>query len=354
MPLRAQVEGVWLNAALLSKPEWDALKARSIRMPCCEAPAYRRTSSLGTRHFVHSSGTHCGSPGESAEHLAAKAEIVSACRGLGWEVQSEFASENWRADVYATRGRHRVAFEIQWSPQTIEETRARHAAYGDVKCCWLFRKLPRALGSNRRARPTPERDLPIFELLASDCEFRVVIDHTQLPLRDFVEARLERRIRFFERRHYTIREVELITCAVGCWNCGTEYDVFYTRRFLRSDCGAEYVETWDPFDYDDPYGAFYNSSILKQLFACRAQDLRISVKRRWSNTMNEFYWSFGCPRCDAIFGAHFFRDIEADAENENVAPLCSQKVRCSKFDSDPHWCLPEHGSFCSVPLVPKE
>ena len=124
MPLRAQVDGRWLNAAILSDTEWQELKgSRSLRMPCCGMPAYGRTSRLGTRHFYHAPGSHCGAEGESAEHLAAKAEIARACNELGWEAFSEFAGNNWRADVYATRGRHRVAFEIQWSRQSIEVTR---------------------------------------------------------------------------------------------------------------------------------------------------------------------------------------------------------------------------------------
>ena len=110
MPLRAQLDGTSVNAALLSDTQWQALKrSQELRMPCCDAPAYRRTSRLGTRHFAHSPGGYCGAEGEPAEHLAAKAEIVRACIQLGWDALSEFATGNWRADVYATRGRHRVA-----------------------------------------------------------------------------------------------------------------------------------------------------------------------------------------------------------------------------------------------------
>jgi len=71
MPLRAQLDGNSINAALLTETQWEALKgSRSLRMPCCHALAYRRTSRLGTRHFAHSPGSHCGAEGESAEHLA--------------------------------------------------------------------------------------------------------------------------------------------------------------------------------------------------------------------------------------------------------------------------------------------
>jgi len=356
MPLKAKLDGVWINAALLSEAEWLALRvSRSILMPCCGKRAYQRRSRLDTRHFVHSPGSHCGSPGESAEHLAAKAEIVRVCRDLGWDVQSEFAGENWRADIYATKTRHRIAFEVQWSPQSFEVTRERHSAYGDeVKCCWLFRKLPSP--ARRPAKRDPnlaaaEARLPMFELSLSDSGFLVTLDRTRLPLSEFVRARLERRIRFCANRHYTSREIQLVTSVVCCWHCGTEYDVFLTRRFLRSECGVECAEAdWDTYDDDDPCGARYNWSLLKEHFSSQTQHLRTSVKRRWSNKMKEFYWSFGCPSCDAIFGARFFRDVEADAEDSNIALLCSQQVGCSELDPDAHWCFPQNGKFCGTSL----
>jgi len=33
---------------------------------------------------------------------------------------SEYVGNQWRADVYAKRGRYRLAFEIQWSKQTLQ------------------------------------------------------------------------------------------------------------------------------------------------------------------------------------------------------------------------------------------
>jgi competence CoiA-like predicted nuclease len=113
MPLRAQLDGNSINAALLSETQWEGLKgSRSLRMPCCDALAYRRTSRLETRHFAKSPGSHCGAEEESAEHLAAKAEIVRGCHELKWDAISEYVGDQWRADVYAMRGRHHLAFEI--------------------------------------------------------------------------------------------------------------------------------------------------------------------------------------------------------------------------------------------------
>ena len=354
MPLRAQVGGVWVNAGLLCDAEWQALKrSRSLRMPCCDARGHARTSRLGTRHFVHSPGSHCGGEGESPEHLAAKAEIVRACHEVGWDVQSEFAGDKWRADVYATRGRHRVAFEVQWSPQTLEVTRERQAAYGtDVKCCWLFNEIPLPMGrrwnGNEPGLPT-ERDLPMFDLSLSAAGFTVKIDCVTMDLRDFVQARLERRIRFCEQRHYALARVEVVVHSSPCLNCGSQYDVLHTRRILRSYCGAQLVET-DPGDIvsseDDPHSARRNWRVVQSLFPSEAKQLRVSIKRRFSSVIKRSYWCFGCPECDWFLGNHFFTEtmmMEADGES----PFCSKDVPHSERQSDSHWCFSRNSSFCA-------
>lgn len=357
MPLRAQIDGHPINAALLSNAEWQALKgSRSLQMPCCGAPAYRRTSRLGTRHFSHSPGQHCGTDGESAEHLAAKAEIVRACDELGWEADSEVVGDGWRADVLACRERHRLAFEIQWSRQTLELTRQRQATYGhDVKCCWLFRALPPAKRIAKGRQPDQgaiaEQSLAMFRLSRRDEEFLVTVDAKLVPLREFVRARLQRRIRFARCRNYLSHELQVVAPEVPCWRCGCHYHVLYTRWNLRSDCGAELSLT-DPGDARvpddrDPYSAKFNMRLLKEHFPTRIPELHIKLDWRWSQTIGgRSYWCFCCPHCMAFLGSHCFLFTVADAGGYELPPLCSKELPCFERWPQSHWCFPANGRFC--------
>lgn len=348
MPLRAQVDGISVNAALLSDAEWQALKAsRSLRMPCCDTRGYQRTSRLGIRHFVHSPGSHCGAEGESSEHLAAKAEIVRACHEVGWDVQSEFAGDKWRADVYATRGRHRVAFEVQWSPQTLEQTRERQVAYGaDVKCCWLFRRVP--LPSGQRydpyaSKPSADSTLPMFRLSLTDSGFTVEVDYHRVSLREFVQARLAGRIRFCEKRHYTAREVQLTIFKENCPR-HSAFHAFYTTEVLQSHCGA-LIETdvrGGLHFQSDPHNALRSYHLVGKIFANELKSLRVSVKRRWSKTVRRSYWCFGCPECSWFLGDHFF----FQKMGEEGTTLCSEQIPHSEKFAEPHWCFPQNGRFC--------
>lgn len=137
---------------MLTAAEWAALTAtnrhvRHLRATCCGSPLVLKTSRLGTRFFAHLALGGCASGDESPEHLHLKALAIAAARAAGWTAEAEVAGttpggEPWRADVLATRGRHRVAVEVQWSGQADDETRRRQARYAasGVRGLWLFRR----------------------------------------------------------------------------------------------------------------------------------------------------------------------------------------------------------------------
>jgi len=146
---------------------------------------------------------------------------------------------------------------------------------------------------------------------------------------------------------------QLVVFPVHCWDryCRSPYDVFYTRRILRSDCGAEHVYS-DPGEEtssaQDPYSALRNWHRANRVFASETEHLRVSVKRRWSDTCGRWYWSFGCPKCGALFGKHyFFSQLMCSAEWHDRAPFCSKEFACSEHRPEPHWCFPSNGAFCS-------
>ncbi len=165
MPLRATVDGKELLAPLLSDDEWEELRTRCVAadhpliLPCCDEWGHCRRSKLGTRHFVHHrQQARCSWPPETEQHLLAKATIVQGCREAGFEARPEHQGDGWRADVLASKSSVKIAFEVQWSTQTAEETQLRQARYQatNVRCCWFFRKMPSTLG--------PQKEIPAFEL----------------------------------------------------------------------------------------------------------------------------------------------------------------------------------------------
>jgi hypothetical protein len=64
------------------------------------------------------------------------------------------------ADVLATKGKTRVAFEVQWSRQTWEETDKRHTAYAKagIRVMWLFKQWSHPLS----------KEIPAFRIVPND------------------------------------------------------------------------------------------------------------------------------------------------------------------------------------------
>jgi competence protein CoiA len=165
MPLRAEIRGKSILAFELNPTDWLALKRQlqSNRswssLPCCSAQAVAKTSKLGTQFFAHYAKSECDTVGETEAHLLAKRAVYEGCLDAGWEALMELANPDgtWRADVLASRDGTKVAFEIQWSRQSAARTLERQRGFSqrDVRCFWLFRRLP-------FATPTPL--VPAFAL----------------------------------------------------------------------------------------------------------------------------------------------------------------------------------------------
>lgn len=140
MPIRCVDEnGADIFAFDLSAEEWKALMSRNrgshfLKMPCCAADVTLRRSRRGTQHFVHKVIGNCTSAPETEDHLRLKQIAVEVARRYGWTVGTEIRGstpdgEEWIADVLARKNNAKVAIEIQWSPQTPEETLRRQERY---------------------------------------------------------------------------------------------------------------------------------------------------------------------------------------------------------------------------------
>lgn len=372
MPIRALVSGREVIAPRLDSEEWAELKlaapaGRGVLLPCCDSPGFLRTSKLGTNHFVHKSGRHCDSGGETVEHLWAKAEVVAACLDAGWEATPEVAGEGWRADVLASRGSARIAFEIQWIPQDDETTRYRQERYAlaGVRGCWLQR-LPEP--DFYAPPPVASADLPLFKIVPGNDEGAVAVEHggERYTVREFVGLLLSQRVRFSP----TLR-TRLKVCFVDmpCWRCGVIGHFYYARQM--SVCGhaiAGHVTRSGEVDNNvvDPFDPAVRS-LVEEWLASDGSSAGVSlgeIKPRYSKTANESYMSFGCADCDAIFGEWFVRREMLDAlydedqltQFEAEAPFIAPPVHeedeeesaWDKWASEAqaHWCVMRDGAHC--------
>jgi phage FluMu protein Com len=349
MPLRAFIDAQEILAPLVSNEEWEILKSRVGKagavatLPCCQSPAYLRTSSRGIKHFVHKTKTACDWQSETWQHLKTKTEIVLGCQRAGYTVSTEVSGDNWRADVLAQKSTFKIAFEVQWSRQTLEETLERQERYktAGVRACWFFR-YPLEHVSH---------ELPLFELTLPEEIPTVTLNDTAYPVATFVEALLTRRIRFCN--HLRVKQVQplrIVFMKMPCWRCGEINHVYYVHE-LVTDCG---LETYDRGLWSSEQDSFIPEIIAAARAFCQTPEGRHlnmgPIKERYSKTVGQKYMSFGCASCDAIFGDYFVMEARMEAAYfEGEAPAVLERdVRFMKPRTVeyPHWCFPAGGHFC--------
>lgn len=222
MPLRAVTDSGNVHAFELDEQAWGSLKQnyrqRGLRMPCCGVAAVPKTSSLGTHFFAHARKGECITAPESAEHIYCKNLIAQAAQAAGWTVTTERAGatpegETWIADVFCEKGKAKLAFEVQMSPQARDETLRRQARYkaSGVRGAWFYG--PRGC----KGTLLTDKDTPAFSMSAVEVGTAPIVERFHVSLPEFVRGMLEKRLVWtvLERSEPVYVEYLLDTC----WSC---------------------------------------------------------------------------------------------------------------------------------------
>lgn len=145
-------DGALIISADFLSPDWKVEKKRAkkgeVKYLCsvCHEPVTLATSHRDTQFFKHLPGSNCpNSQGESLEHARLKSAVYKLCKSLGWDTDIEVAGPDWRADVLATDGTRKVAFEVQLSGITGETLVERSEKYkrDGITSVWLLKKFPK-------------------------------------------------------------------------------------------------------------------------------------------------------------------------------------------------------------------
>ena len=278
-------------------------------------------------------------------HEQAQNAIIEACKSIGVPAQLEYRGSGYRADAMAFVNGKKYAFEIQVTRQTLKKTQERQEKYlaDGVMGCWLFEKEP--------ARQNVELEhLPIFQLIEKQGGLFVSLKGRKvLPIDVFVKDFVNERIKFC----HTLKPLPIINIqfvGMRCWKCGAMNHIYFLAPF-HSACNTEIFEGEGMWT-DEKFS--FHPEIIKRIqdYSRTEAGKKLSlatIKKRYSRTVDMSYMSFGCNKCDSIFGDWYVHEAEIDAwYGDGVVDTCSFGV---DFDLDmrqdiPHWCHPGDHDFC--------
>lgn len=226
--------------------------------------------------------------------------ITDVCKANGWSAEENVKTEKWKADVVVEYGNYKVAFNVCKSPRKVEET--YQAMRKERVCgCWLL--LP------SKNSTFLDSTLPCFYLIEAD-DIQVCFEPpyrnetSPIALSDFVKSIVEGRIKLADKMKVHYADVCFIENT--CCKCGAKSHIYFISR-LYSDEGIETTES----------GLAFNTYVIRaiQTHIASHPELGIrlgAIKPRYSKTVNDTYMSFGCCKCDSIFGDFFVQDAIMD------------------------------------------
>ena len=282
------------------------------------------------------------------KHDRIQMEIVSAFNDLGIEATQEYRGHDWRADVYVPNNGKPIAFEIQLSPQSLRKTIERQSKYirDGILGCWFFENPVSKLNEERP-------DLPLFyveDLVDSNLQVNLG-DRRKVGLHTFLQNFISNNIQFKSVAVTKTKQlVTLVFYKMECWKCHEMNHLFYVDTPFYSACNAMIR----------PEEALWESNRIEfrpeiielaQNFLENRKDLDLKlgqIKKRYSKTVENSYTSFGCYKCDSIFGDWYVMEAKIDIMYEPKELFYQGEIELKDSVELPiqHWCFPDNKQFC--------
>lgn len=340
MPLKCIGPSGAVYAFRYSAEMWTELRqenaqSKHLRMPCCDSSVVLKTSKCGTRFFAHMRTGMCATAPEHAEHLLAKDTIARAAESAGWNAQTEVsgassAGEAWTADVMCSKDgvRGRVAFEVQLSPQTIEETEFRQARYrrSEIRALWLMRspvlpvsrETPAFLLGEGTAGEGPVVSLPSLSYNPMFASRKIASEphywSQTVLLGEFVVGALSGRLKFAPSIG-AMAPLHLRAASTQCWSCKKETSVLIDLVVALDSVFLGHGNF--AFQLGTVEEAGEQGRLWLEQFVSKEAIAGVGIgalKRRWSHTQQRRYLSNGCRHCDALQGQFFEHEIACEAQ----------------------------------------
>lgn len=322
-----------IHSFTYSLKNWIALKEDKVsifKMTCCGNQAILKTSKLSTQFFAHKvkpKNTECSTGSETVEHMHIKYLVSKTLFECGWRVEIEkrgisSKNEKWIADIYAEKGKAKIAIEVQWSRQSFIETKHRQQVYkdSDIRCAWLLRsgsvKDRNAIVGDFMHRT---ESVPVFSIYKnkkdSDSTYQVYnvskanserglifnpLESTDLVLDDFVRKLVSGKIKF-RPKYSPISQLVLSIVKQQCWACHRVTNTVVRVRFINTLYGFDYE-----YSHDSKFVDECNKETVDLINMSFSQAYHfVPLRSRYSKTEGRNYIANSCIHCDALMGRFF-------------------------------------------------
>ena len=226
------------------------------------------------------------------------ATILEICEVEGWKYEKYYKAEKWKADILISTNNQSIAISTY---KSVTEAKKSLSPAGVKK-----------YGLILSPKTDDIAEIACFSLHRKESTMEVTIANSKIPLATFLKKGLEDKIEHLTQAKITA--VDVIFGQTECYRCKTPHFIPYVR-YLVDENGLKY--NYAEIDHrNTPDLQFGNEflEIVKKYIMDHPEKGYVmgEVKPRHSKTMDEDYPSYGCPKCDGIFGNWFLRELEIE------------------------------------------
>jgi hypothetical protein len=234
---------------------------------------------------------------------------------------------------------------VQLSKQSIDHAIERQRKYNrdGVNAVWLYNGSPNFYKF--------VNNVPAISLKKNETDSLYYVfpgEEKKIELSSFIKDMLTGNAKYKMRATLKRKQIaKIYKFEVECWRCHRVTPVVAPYSFYTTRCGTGLFNNMSLMDED-------LGRVVSELQRKGVKELSDigTIKKRFSKTMHESYWSNGCKYCDAIIGEFFLDDDLLDYLNTNqeAKPILNVDFELNNIEIKtvdyPHWCFKSDEEFC--------
>lgn len=242
-------------------------------------------------------------------------ELIDISRKHGWNVEKNVKGNVYKADILISYGDRKIAININRRKTKVDEEINEYKENG-IEAYWFNSIAESPYDYNR------DELYPYFGFTLNEDIISVQINESEeCSIEEFIEAAIDNKI--VSDNYICIKDIKVAFENTKCYKCNNEYILYvipkikfgnhYCVNLLQHTILRQSVSEFDPAVIE---------AVRKYILVHPEINFSTDIiKERYIKILDESFMSFGCPKCDCIYGPNYLDELKMELIYEDDSNL---------------------------------
>lgn len=229
-------------------------------------------------------------------------KIKEICINNKWDIKCNVKVDDIKIDVLITLESYSVGFNVCKIPIDVEK-RYKALRNKRISCCWLLLDSNHGYARYDNTAKYLNTEFPCFKFNGINVIINSSLGNdyeTSIDLNDFIPLITNGKIKL--KKEIRVKYIDVLFIEEYCWKCKEKNHIFFIKHLIADD---GFIYPYNRVDFNPTIISVVREHISKH----PERNIKMGeIKDRISKTKKQTYLSFGCYKCDSLFGDHYINE----------------------------------------------